>query len=72
MQLMALRLRQHGIQVFILAPLKGHEFRRACQNIGGEFIQISPASKNCINIMEIRKVDTSANDLLDGPQGDRS
>ena len=72
MQLMALRLRQYGIQVFILAPLKGHEFRRACQNIGGEFIQISPASKNCINIMEIRKVDTSANDLLDGPQDDRS
>ena len=29
MQLMALRLRQYGIQVFILAPLKGHEFRRA-------------------------------------------
>ena len=72
MQLMALRLRQRGIQVFILAPLKGHEFRRACQNIGGEFIQISPASRNCINIMEIRRVDTSANDLLDGPQADRS
>lgn len=72
MQLMALRLRQRGIQVFILAPLKGHEFRRACTNIGGEFIQISPASRNCINIMEIRRVDTSANDLLDGPQADRS
>ena len=72
MQLMALRMRQHGIQVFILAPLKGHEFRRACQNIGGEFIQISPASHNCINMMEIRKVDTSANDLLDGPSGERS
>lgn len=57
MQLMALRLREKNIQTFILAPLKGHEFRRACHNIGGEFIQISPASKNCINIMEIRKKD---------------
>ncbi len=55
MQLMALRMRRRNIQVFIIAPLKGHEFHRACSNIGGEFIQISPASRNCINIMEIRK-----------------
>lgn len=72
MQLMALRMRRKNIQVFIIAPLKGHEFHRACSNIGGEFIQISPASKNCINVMEIRKVDTSANDLLDGPQTEKS
>lgn len=72
MQLMALRMRRKNIQVFIIAPLKGHEFHRACSNIGGEFIQISPASKNCINVMEIRKVDTSANDLLDGPQAEKS
>ena len=72
MQLMALRMRRKNIQVFIIAPLKGHEFHRACNNIGGEFIQISPASKNCINTMEIRKVDSSANELLDGPQADKS
>ena len=42
-----------------MAPLKGHEFHRACSNIGGEFIQISPASQNCINVMAIRKVDRS-------------
>lgn len=72
MQLMALRMRRKNIQVFIIAPLKGHEFHRACSNIGGEFIQISPASKNCINIMEIRKVDSSTNDILDGPQTEKS
>ncbi|MDD2980952.1 MAG: ATP-binding protein [Hespellia sp.] len=72
MQTMALRMRRKGIQVFIIAPLKGHEFYRACQNIGGEFIQISPASSHCINIMEIRKIDTSVNDLLDGPTMDAS
>ena len=72
MQLMALRMRRRNIQVFIIAPLKGHEFHRACSNIGGEFIQISPASRNCINIMEIRKVDSSANDILDGPQTEKS
>ena len=69
MQLMALRMRWKGIQVFIVAPLKGHEFHRACTNIGGEFIQISPASKNCINVMEIRRADKSVDELLDGPGG---
>ena len=72
LQLMALRMRRKGIQVFILAPLKGHEFHRAAMNIGGEFITISPASSNCINIMEIRQVDKSVNDLLDGPGTEKS
>ena len=68
LQLMAMRLREKNVQVFILAPLKGHEFRRACHNIDGEFIQISPASHHCINIMEIRKTDQKANICLDGDQ----
>ena len=72
MQLMALRMRRKGIQVFIVAPLKGHEFYRACKNIGGEFIQISPASQNCINIMEIRKADKSADELIDGAMTEKS
>ena len=72
MQLMALRMRRRGTQVFIVAPLKGHEFLRACNNIGGQFIQISPASNQCINIMEIRKVDRSANALIDGVVMDNS
>lgn len=72
MQLMATRMRRKGIQVFIVAPLKGHEFHRACSNIGGEFIQISPASRNCINVMEIRKVDKSVDEMLDGPGVEKS
>ena len=67
LQLMALRMRRKGIQVFIIAPDKGHEFARACENIGGAFIQISPASLKCINVMEIRKTDKAASDILDGP-----
>lgn len=67
MQLMALRMRRKGIPVFIIAPLKGHEFHRACTNMEGSFIQISPASPHCINVMEIRRVDHSVNELLDGP-----
>lgn len=66
LQLMALRMRRKNIQVYIIAPDKGHEFARACNNIGGEFIKISSASKNCINIMEIRKRDRESSMILDG------
>ena len=72
MQLMALRMRRKGTQVFIIAPLKGHEFLRACRNTGGEFIQISPASSNCINVMEIRRTDRTVDELLDGVPIERS
>ncbi len=56
LQLMALRFREQGIQVFIIAPLKGHEFRPACEAAGGKYIKLSPSSADCINIMEIRRV----------------
>ncbi|MCL2392667.1 MAG: TraM recognition domain-containing protein, partial [Oscillospiraceae bacterium] len=72
LQLMATRMRRKGIQVFILAPLKGHEFFRTCNTIGGSFIQVSPSSKHCINIMEIRPVDTAAAELIDEVVLDRS
>jgi type IV secretory pathway VirB4 component len=55
LQLMALRLRMQDTQVFIIAPLKGHEFRPACEEIGGRYIKLSPSSRDCVNIMEIRK-----------------
>lgn len=54
-QLLALRLRLQNTPVMIIAPLKGHEFKKACLAIGGQYIKISPASNHCINIMEIRK-----------------
>jgi len=72
MQLMGLRMRRRNIQIYVIAPLKGHEFFRACNNIGGTFISVSPASKNCINVMSIRKVDSSASELIDGANLDRS
>lgn len=36
------------------------------------FIQISPASKNCINVMEIRRTDKSVDELLDGAPIEKS
>lgn len=66
LQTLAMRFRRKHIQTFIIAPDKGHEFARACKNIGGQFIMISAASDQCINVMEIRKRDTSANKKLEG------
>ena len=64
LQLIATRLRRNDIQTFVIAPTKGHEFRRACNAIGGEFVTIAPSSNQCINIMEIRKKDTTAKKKL--------
>lgn len=65
LQLLALRMRMRGIQCFIIAPIKGHEFRRACNQIGGQFIKIAPGSPHCINIMEIRHTITPEMELID-------
>ena len=65
MQLLALRMRMRGIQCYILAPIKGHEFRRACNHIGGQYIKIAPGSPHCINVMEIRHTITPEMELID-------
>jgi len=65
LQLLALRMRMRGIQCFTIAPIKGHEFRRACNRIGGSFISLAAGSPHCINIMEIRHTITPQMRLID-------
>ena len=65
LQLLALRMRMRGIQCFIIAPIKGQEFYRACEKIGGSFIKISPGSKHCINVMEIRRTASCETNFID-------
>ena len=60
-----LRMRMCGIPCYVVAPLKGHEFRRACQAVGGTFVKIAPGSGDCINVMEIRKTTAPEMSLLD-------
>ncbi len=52
---LALRLREQGVRVVIIAPKKGFEYRAACEAVGGKYIKLSPSSRDCINFMEIRK-----------------
>lgn len=65
MQLLALRMRMRGIQCFTIAPIKGHEFIRACNKVGGTYIRIAPGSPHCINIMEIRHTISPEMELID-------
>ena len=66
MQLLALRMRMRGIQCYILAPIKGHEFRRACNKIGGEFIKIAPGFPPLHRtVMEIRHTMSPEMELID-------
>ena len=36
-------------------PKKGHEFRPLCELLGGLYLRLSPSSKDCPNIMAIRR-----------------
>ena len=51
----AMRLRQQQKRVVIVAPIKGFEYRSACQLVGGVYARLSPSSTDCVNIMEIRR-----------------
>lgn len=55
LQCMAMRLREQGKRIFIIAPSKGYEYRSACEAIGGEYIKWAPSSEDSYNIMEIRR-----------------
>ena len=65
LQLIAMRYRQQGKQVFLIAPYKGHEYRAACEAIGGLYIKLAPSSTDCINFMEIRRSSLDVNAELD-------
>ena len=49
------RLRQQGKRVIFIVPKKGHEFRPLCELMGGLYLRLSPSSKDCPNIMAIRR-----------------
>ena len=49
------RLRQQGKRVIFIVPKKGHEFRFLCELLGGLYLRLSPSSKDCPNIMAIRR-----------------
>ena len=63
---MIMRLRYHGIQNFILAPEKQHEFLRLTSAVGGEFIDLASTSSQRINPLEIIPMSSPEMELLNG------
>ena len=55
LQCLGNRLRQQGKRVIYIIPKKGHEFRPLCEQLGGLYLRMSPSSKDCPNIMAIRR-----------------
>lgn len=63
--LMAMRLRMCGVQVFIIVPEKGFEYKAACDALGGQYIKLARGSTDCINIMEIRRTSLDIDENLE-------
>ena len=64
--LMAMRMRMNGVQVFVIAPEKGFEYRGPCEALGGQYIKLARGSTDCINIMDIRRTTMDIDDNLAG------
>lgn len=60
-QLILGRSRMAGAKCFAIAPIKGEEYRRFCENIGGQFIKFTADGENHVNIFDIRIPDDEDN-----------
>lgn len=70
-QLLAIRMRLQNIQTFIITPLKGAEdYKRACDQIDGQYIALGPGTRYHINVFDIHVPDQeSLKGLDDGSEG---
>lgn len=72
-QLLAIRMRLQNIQTFIITPLKGKEdYKRACDQIDGQYVALGPGTPYSINILDIRVPDSEGLQALDGDSEETS
>lgn len=63
-QLLAVRERLQGIQVFIITPIKGYEdYKRVCDKIQGQYLSMGPGTPYSINIFDITAPDNEVVDV---------
>ena len=67
-----MRYRKKRMPTYVIAPLKGFEWKRACLELGGTFIELSETSSSHINIMDVRVRDTSADAMIDSVTENKS
>lgn len=53
-QLVARRMLLSGAKCMFVLPLKPFEYKRGCEAYDGQYIELFPESKTCINLFEIR------------------
>ena len=53
-QLLGRAMRLTGMKVMFVLPMKGHEYQKGCEKLGGTYIKLSPGTANCVNLFEIR------------------
>lgn len=63
------RFHLRGLPVYLIAPDKGHEFRRLCNQLGGAYVKFSGGSNFRINVMELHPYDDTADREIEGAQG---
>lgn len=66
LQCMGARLREQGRRVIFIIPKKGHEYRPLCELLGGLYLRLSPSSRDCPNLMAIRRTSLDAYSGLRG------
>jgi len=52
------RKRLEGARCFVIAPIKGYEYEKLCNNLGGQYVKFSPDGDYHINIFDIRVPDS--------------
>lgn len=65
-QLLGRHMRLTGTKVMYVLPMKGHEYRRGCKQLGGQYIKLAPGAKTCINLFEIRPSENVDEILIEG------
>ena len=66
LMMLAKRWNLAGVQVFIIAPEKGFEYRPLCDAMGGQYIKLARGSADRVNIMDIRRTNTGMDDDMTG------
>lgn len=62
---LAYLLRLQGYPVYVILPEKAHEWKQMVSQMGGEYVELGPGSRDCINIMAIRPQEDPDKELLE-------
>ncbi|WP_324824329.1 hypothetical protein [Sinanaerobacter sp. ZZT-01] len=54
-QMIADRFRMQKIPVMMICPYKGHEYRKLCEAVGGNYFRFAAGSANTVNMYDIRE-----------------